>query len=160
ERGEIVGLQKNKMNWTLEPGGQMETAGSPMRNVHQSAQETDACLREAVEIGKKLGIGLMSMGYHPKRSGEEMPTVPRSRYRAWRHLIEREKIPRWGDTISCTSAIQVSLGYESEENMVKMLRVALSLQPIVVAMFANSPFKEGYPSGYQSYRSEIGHNSM
>ncbi len=160
EAGQLIEMQKDHVNWSLEPGGQMETGGAPLRNVHQTAKETDQNIGEAVEVGKSLGIGLLAMGYHPTRSGEEMPSVPKSRYGAWRELIAKEKIPHGLDGANCTSALQVNLGYQSEEDMVKMLRVALSLQPVAVSLFANSPFKEGKPSGYQSYRSEVIHDYM
>ncbi len=160
EQGRLIEMQKDDVNWTLEPGGQMETGGAPLKNVHQTAQETDERIGEAVEIGKSLGIGLLAMGYHPTHNGDNIPTVPKSRYSAWRQFIEQQKIPHGMDGINCTSALQVNLGYQSEEDMVKMLRVALSLQPIAIALFANSPFSEGKPSGYQSYRSEVLHNYM
>jgi glutamate--cysteine ligase len=54
---------------------------------------------------------------------------------------------------SCT--IQVNLDFSSEALMVQMFRVALALQPVATALFANSPFTEGKPNGYLSYRSHI-----
>jgi len=158
EQGKIIEMQRDNVNWTLEPGGQMETGGAPLRNVHQSARETDAVIGEAVEVGKSLGIGLLGIGYHPTRSGDNIPLVPKSRYQAWRDLVEEQKNRHGQDGANCTSAVQVNLGYESEENMVKMLRVALSLQPVATALFANSPFSDGQPNGYQSYRGEVLHD--
>jgi glutamate--cysteine ligase len=158
EQDKLIELQRGKINWTLEPGGQMETGGAPLRNVHQSAQETDEVIKEAVETGKSLGIGLLAAGYHPTHSGSEIPQVPKSRYQAWRSLFKEQHVTQ--DGANCTSAVQVNLGYQSEEDMVKMLRVALNLQPIVGALFANSPFHDGHPSGYQSYRSEVNHNYL
>ena len=160
EQGKIIEMQKDSVNWTLEPGGQMETGGAPLKNVHQTAHETDASIGEAVEVGKSLGIGLLAMGYHPTHNGENMPTVPKSRYHALGNYIEKKATGRGLDGLWCTSALQVNLGYQSEEDMVKMLRVALSLQPVSVSLFANSPFREGQPSGFQSYRSEVVHNYM
>ena len=160
ELANIIALQKGSVNWTLEPGGQLETGGAPLGNVHQNAQETDETIQEAVKAAKSLNIGLLALGYHPTHSGKEMPFMPKSRNRTFREYVERKKFAHGLDGMFCTSTVQVNLGYESEADMVKMLRVALSLQPIVVALFANSPFKEGQPSGYQSYRSHVIHNYM
>ncbi len=160
EEGKIIDLQKGRLNWTLEPGGQMETGGAPLKDVHQTAQETDDNIREALAVAKSLNIGLLALGYHPTHNGRDMPSIPKSRYRAWREYIEQKRIAHGLDGMYCTSAVQVNLGYESEEDMVKKLRVALCLQPIVAALFANSPFSEGKPSGYQSYRSQVIHNYM
>ncbi len=160
EQGNIIALQKNNVDWTLEPGGQMETGGAPLKNVHQNARETDATIREAVVAAKDIGIGLLALGYQPTCPGNQMPAMPKSRYRTWREYIEQQNFPHGLNGLFCTSTVQVNLGYESEEDMVKKLRVALSLQPVVVALFANSPFSEGQPSGYESYRSHIVHNYM
>ena len=160
EREKLIEMQKDKVNWTLEPGGQMETGGAPLKNIHQTAQETDKNVGEAVAVAKSLGIGLLAMGYHPVYSGNDMPTVPKSRYEFLRHYINEKEVDKGIDGLWCTSAAQVNLGYQSEEDMVKMLRVALSLQPVVVALFANSPFSEGHPTDCQSYRSEVIHNYM
>lgn len=160
EQGNIIELQKNSVNWTLEPGGQLETGGAPLKNVHQNAQETDETIREAIEAAAEIGIGLLALGYHPTVSGKDMPSMPRSRHYTFRNYVESKNFLHSLEGIACTSTVQVNLGYESEEDMVKKLRVALSLQPIVVALFANSPFSEGQPSGYQSYRSHVIHNYM
>jgi glutamate--cysteine ligase len=158
EKDKVIELRKDNVNWSLEPGGQMETGGAPLKNVHQNARETDERIDEAVEVAKSLGFGMLATGYHPTHTASEMPTVPKSRYEALRNCIQAQDPPRTMNGASCTATVQVNLGYTSEEDMVKMLRVALSLQPIAVALFANSPFNEGQPSGYQSYRSEVIHN--
>ncbi len=160
EKDKLIELEKDHIGWSLEPGGQMETSGAPLKNVHQTAQETDACIAEAIKIAESLGIGMLALGYHPTRDGDHMPEVPKSRYAAWRDLMEKKHVLHAADGASCTSSVQVNLGYESEEDMVKMVRVALSLQPVAAALFANSPFSEGRPSGYQSTRSEVLHNYM
>ena len=39
--------------------------------------------------------------------------------------------------------------------MVQKLRVALALQPVATALFANSPFFEGKPNGHKSWRARV-----
>ena len=54
-----------------------------------------------------------------------------------------------------TCTVQVNLDFSSEADMVKKLRVALALQPVATALFANSPFFEGKPNGHKSWRSRV-----
>jgi len=56
-------------------------------------------------------------------------------------------------TRTCT--VQVNLDFSSQADMIKKFRVSLALQPIATALFADSPFTEGRPNGYLSYRSHI-----
>jgi glutamate--cysteine ligase len=156
----VVDIAKHNMNWTFEPGLQMETGGAPLKNVHQSAAETDDTIKEAVEVTKKLGFGMLATGYHPECAGKDMPFMPKTRYTALFDWFDAKKFTDAAEVAVCTATVQVNLGYTSEEDMVKMLRVSLSLQPIAVALFANSPFAGGKLNGYQSYRSHKLYNNM
>lgn len=160
ENDVIVDIHKNNINWTFEPGLQMETGGAPLRNVHQSARETDRVLREAIEVTEKLGFGMLALGYHPTHNSDTLPLMPKSRYHLIRQYIQANHFPAALDMITGTSTVQVNLGYESEEEMIKMLRVGLALQPVAAALFATSPFANGDTTGYQSYRSHIIRNNM
>jgi glutamate--cysteine ligase len=59
------------------------------------------------------------------------------------------------DMMYRTCTVQTNLDFASEADMVKKLRVSIALQPVATALFANSPFTEGKPNGYLSFRSEI-----
>ncbi len=80
--------------------------------------------------------------------------MPKGRYE-----IMLRHMPRVGtlglDMMLRTCTIQVNLDYRSEADMVKKFRVGLALQPVATALFANSPFTEGKPNGYKSFRSHI-----
>ena len=51
--------------------------------------------------------------------------------------------------------MQVNLDFSSESDMVHKFRTSLALQPVATALFANSPFTDGKPNGYVSYRSHV-----
>ena len=76
-----------------------------------------------------------------------------------RYAIMRRYMPTVGtlglDMMTRTCTVQVNLDYASEADMRRKLRVALLLQPLATALFANSPFTEGQPNGYQSYRAHV-----
>ena len=139
---------------SLEPGGQFELSGAPLRTLHETAQETAQHLGDAKAVGEKLGIGFLTLGMSPLWTRAETPVMPKKRYR-----IMTSYMPKVGslglDMMYRTSTVQVNMDYASEADMVKKLRVSLALQPIATAIFANSPFTEGKPNGYLSMRSHI-----
>lgn len=160
EHGVVVSLSKNNVSWTFEPGLQMETGGAPLKNCHQIAKETDETITESAAVCKELGFKMVATGYQPVKHGADMPFMPKTRYEGLFEWFEDKHFDKAVEVASCTSTVQVNLGFQSEEDMVKMLRVSLALQPIAVALFANSPFCDGKPSGYQSYRSHQLFNNL
>src|SRR6266536_2897584 len=139
---------------TLEPGGQFELSGAPVETVHQTSSELMAHLAQLREVAAPLGIGVLGLGMAPTWTRVEMPIMPKGRYRIMTAYMP--KVGKLGlDMMYRTCTVQTNLDYSSEADMVKKLRVSLALQPVATAMFANSPFTEGKPNGFLSFRSEI-----
>src|SRR5690348_7510111 len=139
---------------SLEPGGQFELSGAPLETVHQTRAELAAHLAHLREAARPLGIGFVSIGMTPDWRRDDMPMMPKGRYR-----IMTQYMPKVGtlglDMMYRTCTVQANLDFASEADMVKKLRVALALQPVGTVLFANSPFTEGKPNGFLSFRSEI-----
>jgi len=154
ENNNIIALYKNKQSITLEPGGQIELSGAPLKNIHQTCQEVNKHLDLLKSVGKKLGVKLVGVGSRPDEKLSEISWMPKERYN-----IMRNYMPSKGDLglymMSSTCTVQANLDYSSEIDMIRKFRLGLSLQPIVTALFANSPFTEGKPNGYLSWRSHI-----
>lgn len=154
EHGKLIALTKAGASVTLEPAGQLELSGAMLENIHQTCCETTTHLREVKAVGDELGLGFLGMGFQPKWRREDMPWMPKGRYR-----IMREYMPKRGhlglDMMTRTCTVQVNLDFASEADMVRKFRVSLALQPIATALFADSPFTDGKPNGYLSYRSHI-----
>jgi glutamate--cysteine ligase len=156
EDGNIIGLFDVTGGGaiSLEPGGQFELSGAPVETVHQSSAEVMAHLAQVKEIARPLGIGFLGIGMTPNWSRAEIPMMPKGRYRIMTAYMP--KVGKLGlDMMYRTCTVQTNLDYSSEADMVKKLRVSLALQPVATAMFANSPFTEGKPNGFLSFRSEI-----
>ena len=152
----IIGLKDGKSGGsiTLEPGGQFELSGAAVTNLHQTCEEVHEHLGHIRDIGDKLGIGFLGLGVSPLWTLEETPIMPKGRYRIMREYMA--KVGNLGrDMMFRSATVQVNLDFGSEADMVKKLRVSLALQPVVTALFANSPFLDGKLNGYQSYRSAI-----
>jgi glutamate--cysteine ligase len=139
---------------SLEPAGQLELSGAPLDNLHQTCAETGRHLEQVKTVGDMLGLGFLGLGMWPDKTREELPVMPKGRYG-----IMLNHMPRVGsmglDMMLRTCTIQVNLDYCSEAMMAKMFRTSLALQPLATALFANSPFTEGKPNGFLSYRSHI-----
>ena len=139
---------------SLEPGGQFELSGAPLRTIHETCSELNAHLAQVREVATPLGIGFLAIGMSPKWSRSETPVMPKGRYKIMANYMP--KVGMLGlDMMFRTCTVQVNLDFSSEADMVKKMRVGLALQPVATALFANSPFTEGKPNGFLSFRSEI-----
>jgi glutamate--cysteine ligase len=139
---------------TLEPGGQFELSGAPLADVHETCEEVHDHLKQVREVGDELGIGFLGLGATPTWRREEVPVMPKGRYGIMAPYMD--KVGRHGrDMMFRTCTVQVNLDFASEADMVKKLRVSLALQPVATALFANSPFLEGKPNGFKSFRSYV-----
>ena len=150
----IIALSGPDGSVSLEPAGQFELSGAPLEDLHQTCAETGRHLKQVKEVGEMLGLGFLGLGLWPDKTRADLPVMPKGRYK-----IMLDHMPRVGgmglDMMLRTCTIQTNLDYSSEADMVKKFRVSLALQPLATALFANSPFLEGKPNGFLSYRSHI-----
>ncbi|KFI26491.1 glutamate--cysteine ligase [Paenirhodobacter enshiensis] len=154
EQEHLIGLTRNGANVSLEPGGQFELSGAPMATLHETRAELDTHLAEVAEIAGPMGAAFMGLGAAPVWREAEMPMMPKGRYRLMTAYMDR--VGTMGKTMMYrTSTVQVNLDFGSEADMVKKMRVALALQPVATALFANSPFLDGKPNGFRSWRSNV-----
>jgi glutamate--cysteine ligase len=154
EKGRLIALVRDGASITLEPAGQLELSGAPFETLHDTAAELDAHFSELDAVAKPLELGFLGLGFQPKWAREDMPWMPKGRYTIMRNYMP--KVGQLGlDMMTRTCTVQVNLDFASEADMAKKFRVALALQPIATALFANSPFTQGRPNGYLSYRSHI-----
>ncbi|WP_281968870.1 glutamate--cysteine ligase [Roseovarius nanhaiticus] len=154
EDGNLIGLEKNGANVSLEPGGQLELSGAPLETIHATCDEVNAHLREVKDVADKVGVGFIGLGAAPEWTHEDMPLMPKGRYKLMDSYMQ--KVGTMGRVMmrrTCT--VQVNLDFSSEADMVQKFRVALALQPVATALFANSPFFEGKPNGHKSWRSRV-----
>lgn len=154
EGGNVIAMKGADGTVSLEPAGQLELSGAPLENLHQTCAETGRHLAQVKIIGDRIGKSYLGLGMWPDKTREALPIMPKGRY-----AIMLRHMPRVGsmglDMMLRTCTVQVNLDYSSEADMAQKFRVSLALQPLATALFANSPFTEGKPNGYLSYRSHI-----
>lgn len=152
----IIGLTcpDTMANVSLEPGGQFELSGAPLEMLHQTCSEVHDHLAQVKEVGGELDIHFLGTGFSPEWTREETPVMPKGRYKIMTEYMK--KVGTMGlDMMYRSCTVQVNLDWSSESDMVKKFRTSVALQPVVTALFANSPFTEGKPNGYLSYRSHV-----
>ena len=155
EGGNVIALkQDDGSSITLEPAGQLELSGAPLENIHETCKEVGQHLQQVKSVAAEMNIGFLGLGYQPKWALSDLPWMPKARY-----SIMQSYMPTRGELglhmMQATCTVQVNLDFDSEATMAKMYRVSMALQPIATALFANSPFRDGKPTGYLSYRSHI-----
>jgi glutamate--cysteine ligase len=154
EGGKVIALAGPDGTVSLEPAGQLELSGAPLEHLHQTCAEAGRHLNQVKQVGEQLGLGFLGLGMWPDKARSDLPVMPKGRY-----AIMLRHMPRVGslglDMMLRTCTIQVNLDYQSEADMAQKFRVGLALQPLATALFANSPFTEGRPNGFLSFRSHI-----
>lgn len=150
----VIALERGMANVSLEPGGQFELSGAPLETMHDICEETGQHLEEVKQVADELGLGFLGLGFTPLWRRDEIPVMPKGRYK-----IMREYMPKVGglglDMMFRTCTVQANLDFGDEADMVAKFRTSLALQPIATALFANSPFIEGKPSGFVSARANV-----
>jgi glutamate--cysteine ligase len=154
DHGLPIGLTRGRAAVSLEPAGQLELSGGTLATLHDTRMELATHFADVHRAADPMGIGFAPLGFHPMATRESMPWMPKSRY-----ALMRRYMPLVGsmglDMMTRTCTVQVNLDYASEADMVQKLRVATALQPLATALFANSPFTEGRPNGFLSYRAHV-----
>jgi glutamate--cysteine ligase len=154
DNGNTIGLKRGAASLSLEPGGQFELSGGMLADLHATKAELDEHIARVQAVAPGLGLGFAPLGFHPLNRREDMPVMPKGRYK-----IMRAYMPKVGtrglDMMFRTCTVQVNLDFCSEADMVAKMRVGAALQPLATALFANSPFYEGKPNGLLSNRAEV-----
>ena len=159
EAGHVIALERRNAEGfsasiSLEPGGQFELSGAPLKDIHDICNETGQHLMEVKQVADQLNLGFLGLGFDPMWRREDIPVMPKGRYDVMRAYMPRKG--RLGlDMMLRTCTIQANLDFDSEADMVMKFRTSLALQPIATALFANSPFTEGKPNGFLSARANV-----
>jgi glutamate--cysteine ligase len=152
--GPLIALRRGAASITLEPGAQLELSGAALPDVHQVQAEFELHFRELEQISAQMQLAWLGVGFQPLARQSDLAWVPKQRY-----AIMREYLPPLGsgalDMMRRTATVQVNLDYSSEDDAMRKLRVGLLLSPLLNALFANSPFLEGRPSGLKSQRGNV-----
>lgn len=152
EQGQLIALARPTCGTiTLEPGGQVEHSGAPWPTALQAVRDNDKHTDELLPLAAELGITFLATGFRPFGLLDDVPWMPKGRYRVMRaYLPTRGSMAH--EMMKRTTTVQANFDYESEAHAMEKLRVAMGISSLVTSLFAASPLVDGKPSGYQSYR--------
>ncbi len=154
EDGLPIALLRDGASITLEPGGQFELSGAPLRTIHETCDEFHRHLELMERANQGFDIDWLGLGINPLYAVADVPMMPKGRYR-----IMREYLPTRGalalEMMFTTATVQANFDYADEADMVAKLRLGLSASPVVSAIFANSSLSEGKANGFASRRMHI-----
>ena len=154
ENDNIIGLKKDNLSITLEPGLQIELSGAPCRNIHETCKEVNLYLKELKQACSKFNIGVIGIGLIPNAKFDEINQLEKKRYTIMRNYMASAGSLGL-DMMHRTAATQVNFDFASEEDFKKKTKVASCLVPIAVSLFSNSPILEGKLNGFVGYRTHI-----
>lgn len=154
ENNNLIGLRNNDKQVTLEPGNQIELAGSKLKNIHEVCSESFQFQKQLEIACKKFDLELLSTGFDPRSKLVEVPSNPKKRY-----IIMTKEMPKNGklslEMMYQTAGTQINLDYKDEKNFSDKFKIASYLTPLSIALFANSSIKENSFNKFLSYRSFV-----
>lgn len=154
----IVALENKDTVIALEPGGQLEIAAKPQLSLHECINNFSSIINLINDSCKDLDLYLLSLGFHPKASISQMAHVPKSRYNIMQNYMP--KVGSMGlDMMYRTCSIQINLDYENEADMVKKMRLAALLSPMLGAISSSGAFYENKPIKQSAFRAHIWQNT-
>jgi len=154
QTGHTVGMRRADATLSTEPGGQLEFAGGPRASAHALHRDNVQHWEELQAVLSARRLQALMLGYRPVEAVEVVPYMPRNRYVAMRKTLAKRG-EMGAQMMLMTATGQVSLDYSDEADCVRKVVALARMVPLLVAMFANSPWKEGRPSGYVSFRSRV-----
>lgn len=155
EGDHTIALQKGGTIISLEPGGQVELSAKPIENIHQAKAQLDEFFFQLRTIAGFIGpVAWIASGIHPFSSLNQIEWIPKRRYQIMARYLGRQG-KKAHDMMKRTATNQINLDYQSEEDAIEKMRLALAVTPIAAAMFANSSISNGKLNGYVSERLNI-----
>lgn len=150
----VIAMTRGKAQLSIEPGGQFELSGSPMKTAREAHAENLQHWAELSTIAAEKGLQVVTLGYRPFERLADMKWMPKRRYVAMRQSLgARGKLAHAMMLMTATG--QVSLDWSDEADCARKVSLAARISPLLVALYANSPLVEGQPSGFMSYRSHV-----
>ncbi|MFC5171265.1 ergothioneine biosynthesis glutamate--cysteine ligase EgtA [Streptomyces mutomycini] len=141
---------------TFEPGGQLELSSQPAGSLMACVDATAADLVSVRDTLGRAGLALAGLGVDPWNPPRRLLREPR--YDAMEAALDRSGPA--GRAMMCSSAsVQVCLDAGEEEpgplGYGRRWQLGNLLGAVLVAAFANSPFRQGRRTGWRSTRQAL-----
>jgi len=154
EGSHLIALAKGGATITLEPGGQIELSGAPLRTIRETCREFNGHVDLVNEVSAEFGISFLALGVDPFHAVPDIPVMPKHRYEIMRsYLPTRGKLAL--EMMHASATVQANFDFASEEDMRRKMQMSMGCTAIVSAIFANSSVSAGGENGFISRRMEI-----
>jgi glutamate--cysteine ligase len=156
EADRLTTLTRGGSTISVEPGGQLELSTPPASRLSELQAELETHIRELRSVTDPARVAWLACGVTPVSSVDEIPLNPRPR-----HRLMAEYLPTRSSTalhmMKATASTQVTYDYADETDAGRKFAVALTLSPVVNALFANAPIYAGQRTGFVSFRGHVWH---
>ena len=154
ENGRLVGLGRQGITISLEPGGQVECSIGVLSKPEDLLSVYRAFRNDIDPILDRLDFRLVNYGYQPKTSYADVPVNPKSRYDAMTDYLGH--IGQFGPCMMrCSASTQVSIDFQNESDAINKLRIGTAIGPILAWFFRNTPYFEGRDNPYPLLRQRM-----
>ena len=154
EAGNPITLLRDDASITLEPAGQFELSGAPVKTVTAMQEELDRHVAELGDVASDLGVQFCHVGMNPLLTAIQAPRMPKARYG-----IMRARMPRVGsmglDMMHLTCTVQVNVDFADGPEAMDIMRLGHLATPAIIALFANSPWRHGQRTAMASARAHV-----
>ena len=153
ERDNLIGLVGEGASVTLEPAGQFELSGAPLRSI----TEMRDLLHKHLQVDAVLsphGVRPLYVGINPLQRPGDAPRMPKARYdimRRWMPTVGERGL----DMMHLTCTVQANLDFSDPADAMELMRAGFLVTPVLIALFANSPWRYGVDTGMASARADL-----
>jgi len=144
---------------SLEPGGQLEFSSAPQETFEGVVKQLNKYLKILESLKNSFDLHFFYGGLNPVHTVDQIGLVTANP----RYQIMNAYYPRTGTMgrrmMRQTCSVQISFDYKDAREGHDLLRTAQYVAPLAAAMLSNSPYVDGQPSGYRSFRVPIWANT-
>ena len=150
--------QNNNGSYSLEPGGQLEWASPPFVDLNDLQSSLELFYNQLDSILNSKKLTLINYALDPKFSPDEVGLINEKKYQLMdEYMSQSGSMGKW--MMRNTASIQINLDTTDPENMEVIAFISDCINPIASYLFANSPFKQLTPTGFQNVRQLIWHDT-
>ena len=150
--------QDNNGSYSLEPGGQLEWASPPFIDLNSLQSSLEFFCNQLDSLLNSKKLTLINYALDPKFSPNEVGLINEKKYHIMdRYMDQSGSMGRW--MMRNTASIQINLDTTDSKNMEVIAFVSDCVNPIASYLFANSPYKQLIPTGFQNMRQLIWHDT-
>ena len=144
--------------YSLEPGGQLEWSSPPYQDLNTLFTAINKHKEALTEVVKANDLKIINYSVEPNYNPNDIELINQLKYRLMNANMEQNgTMGKW--MMRNTTSIQINFDITNERDLEDMTFVADCLQPVATYIFANSPFRNGQPTGLENTRSMIWENT-